>query len=209
MASIVIHMCVASEISKKIELKNYDEFLLGSIAPDISRVVGWSRDLSHFIYSKQSIYPDINKFLEKYGNKLDSDFMLGYFVHLYTDYLWFKYFLRDIKYKGLITLMDGTKIEYDENTFVKYLYNDYTNLNVKLIDEYNLDLSLLYNPVKIPNVEMDEIPIDRLQELLDAFSVIIENSKIKKKYLFDMSNIKEFILVSSNLIMSEILKNKG
>ena len=64
---------------------------------------------------------DINKFLEKYGNKLDSDFMLGYFVHLYTDYLWFKYFIRDIKYKGLITLMDGTKIEYDENIFVKYI----------------------------------------------------------------------------------------
>lgn len=118
--------------------------------------------------------------------------MLGYFVHLYTDYLWFKYFIRDIKYKGLITLRDGTKIDYEENTFRKYLYNDYTDLNVKLLDEYNLDLSLFYNPVITPNVKMDEIPIDRLQELVDASSVIIENSKSKKIYLFDMTNIKEF-----------------
>lgn len=209
MASIVIHMCVASEINKKIELKNYNEFLLGAIAPDISRVVGWSRDLSHFIDRRQSIYPNINKFLKKYGNKLDNDFMLGYFVHLYTDYLWFKYFIRDIKYKGIITLFDGTKIDYDENMFRKYVYNDYTNLNVKLLDEYNLDLSLFYNPVVMPKIKMDEIPIDRLQELLDASSVIIENSKIKKNYLFDLTNIKEFISVSCDLIISEILKNKG
>ena len=209
MASIVIHMCVASEINKKIELKNYNEFLLGAIAPDISRVVGWSRDLSHFIDRRQSIYPNINKFLKKYGNKLDNDFMLGYFVHLYTDYLWFKYFIRDIKYKGIITLLDGTKIDYDENMFRKYVYNDYTNLNVKLLDEYNLDLSLFYNPVVMPKTKMDEIPIDRLQELLDASSVIIENSKIKKNYLFDLTNIKEFISVSCDLIISEILKNKG
>ena len=209
MASIVIHMCVASEINKKIELKNYNEFLLGAIAPDISRVVGWSRDLSHFIDRRQSIYPNINKFLKKYGNKLDNDFMFGYFVHLYTDYLWFKYFIRDIKYKGIITLFDGTKIDYDENMFRKYVYNDYTNLNVKLLDEYNLDLSLFYNPVVMPKIKIDEIPIDRLQELLDASSVIIENSKIKKNYLFDLTNIKEFISVSCDLIISEILKNKG
>ena len=209
MASIVIHMCVASEINKQIKVKNYSEFLLGAIAPDISRVIGWSRDLSHFIDRKQNIYPDINKFLKKYGNKLDNDFMLGYFVHLYTDYLWFKYFIKDIKYKGLITLRDGTKIDYEENTFRKYLYNDYTDLNVKLLDEYNLDLSLFYNPVITPNVKMDEIPIDRLQELVDASSVIIENSKSKKIYLFDMTNIKEFVLVSCDLIISEILKKKG
>ena len=135
--------------------------------------------------------------------------MLGYFVHLYTDYLWFKYFIKDIKYKGLITLRDGTKIDYEENTFRKYLYNDYTDLNVKLLDEYNLDLSLFYNPVITPNVKMDEIPIDRLQELVDASSVIIENSKSKKIYLFDMTNIKEFVLVSCDLIISEILKKKG
>lgn len=205
MASVVIHMCVAHEVSKKIKLKNYNEFLLGTIAPDISKRIGWSRDLSHFIDS-DTTYPDLNRFLKKYGDKLDNDFILGYYVHLYTDYLWFKYFIGDIKYEGLITLKDGTKIDYDFSTFQKYLYNDYTNLNVKLLDEYDLDLSLFYNPLVKPDVVMDEIPVDRLQVLLNYSSTLIENSKVKKNYLFDISNVKEFVLVSTELISSEINK---
>lgn len=207
MASAVIHLCVAGDINKRLKIKNCNDFLLGSIAPDISKVVNTSRDLSHFIDRSKSIYPDINKFLEKY--KLDNDFILGYFVHLYTDYLWFKYFIGNIKYKGLITFLDGTKIEYDKDEFTKYLYNDYTNLNVRLLDEYDLDLSLFSNPIMLPNVLMDEIPVYRLPELLDATSVILENSREKKEYLFDIDSIKEFISYCSEVIFSEIQRLKG
>lgn len=103
-------------------------------------------------------------------------------------------------------MKDGTKIDYDVDTLKKYLYNDYTNLNVKLLDEYDLDLSLFYNPLVKPDVIMDEIPVDRLQELLDFSSVIIENSKAKKNYLFDTSNVKEFVSISTDLICGEIDK---
>ena len=206
MASIVIHMCVASEINKKIKVKNYDDFLLGSIAPDISKVVGWSRDLSHFINRNINNYPDVNSFLNKY--KINNEFLLGYYVHLYTDYLWFKDFIKNINYNGLITLIDGTKVDYDSKTFMKYIYNDYTNLNIKLIDEYNLDLSLFSNPINIPNVYMDEIPIEKLQELLDSASLIIENSKEHKEYLFDIYEIKKFIDYSVDIICNDIFKRQ-
>ena len=105
--------------------------------------------------------------------------------------------------------MDGHKVKYDREMFTKYLYNDYTNLNIRLLDEYDLDLSLFSNPVILPNVSMDEIPINRLQELLDASSVIIENSKVKKDYLFDIDRIKEFINYSVEVIFSEIQRKKG
>lgn len=52
---------------------------------------------------------------------------------------------------------------------------------------------------------MDEIPIERLQELLDATSVIIENSKEGKEYFFDIDSIKEFIESTVNLIVDKIL----
>lgn len=198
-------MCVASEVNKKIKVKNYNEFLLGSIAPDISKITGWSRDLSHFT-DENTTYPDIDRFLKKYGNKIDNDFILGYFVHLFTDYLWYKYFIRDIKYEGIITFNDGRMLKLDMESFRKYLYSDYTNMNVKLLDEYNLDLSLFYNPLVIPNVQMDEIPISRLQELLDSASLIIENSKEHKDYLFDITDVKNFITFSVQLICSEIEK---
>ena len=90
-------------------------------------------------------------------------------------------------------------------TLKKYLYNDYTNLNVKLLDEYNLDLSLFSNEVVLPKIYMDEIPIERLPELLDATSVIIENFKEGKEYLFDIDSIKEFIESAVNLIVDKIL----
>ena len=77
------------------------------------------------------------------------------------------------------------------------------------MNEYDIDLSLFYNPFIKPNIEMDEIPVDRLWKLLDTSSVIIENSKGKKNYLFDVTNIKEFVSVSSDLIIGEILKIKG
>ena len=144
-------------------------------------------------------------FLEKY--KLDNDFILGYFVHLYTDYLWFKYFIGDIKYKGLITFLDGIKLEYDKDEFTKYLYNDYTNLNVKLLDEYDLDLSLFSNPIMLPDVTMDEIPVHRFQELLDATSVIIENSKEKKEYLILMV-LRSLFLICQRLYLVKF-KGKG
>ena len=204
MASVCIHLCVASELNKKLKVDNYDEFLLGSIAPDIAKVIGTSRDVAHFIDRKISSYPNALKFLDKYN--LKNDFFLGYFVHLYTDYLWFKYFIGNIQYKGLITLLNGKKIDYDKDKFIKYLYNDYTNLNIRLLDEYDMDLSLFSNPICLPQVKMDEIPVERLPELLDASSVIIENSKEKTEYLFDIVAIKEFINFSVSILYNEIQK---
>lgn len=32
----------------------------------------------------------------------------------------------------------------DEELFIKNIYNDYTNLNIQLLDEYNMDLHILY-----------------------------------------------------------------
>ena len=109
----------------------------------------------------------------------------------------------------LIELKDGSIIDYDKELFQKYLYNDYTNLNIRLLDEYDMDLSLFSNPICLPQVKMDEIPVDRLQELLDSAGLIIENSKTQKAYLFDVSNVKEFITVSTDLICGEINKIRG
>ena len=72
---------------------------------------------------------------DKYGNRLDDDFVLGYYIHLYTDYLWFKYFVPDFCENGSLYKLDGTKEFVDDDKKLYYFYNDYTNLNIKLIDE--------------------------------------------------------------------------
>ena len=86
MASSVIHMAVATEINKVIK-RNNDMLLIGSIAPDISKLIGEDKTRSHFLIQGSDCIPDLNKFLNKYNYFLNDDFILGYYVHLYTDYL--------------------------------------------------------------------------------------------------------------------------
>ena len=90
MASSVIHICIANEINKTIN-RDSKKLLIGTIAPDISKLLGETKFYSHFLDNVNNNIPNINKFLEKYSNYLNDDFVLGYYIHLYTDYLWFKY----------------------------------------------------------------------------------------------------------------------
>ena len=205
MASALIHMAVANEVNKKLGRDN-KKLLLGSIAPDISKLVGEDREKSHFQINRDDP-PNLEAFLIRYKNYLNDDFVMGYYIHLYTDYLWVKYFISEIidKDKYIVTKLDGTKIKFDtEYLLYKYIYNDYTNLNINLIDEYNLDLKIFYEDLpKIDNI-IREIPMDKLDILQNKMSEIIENSKETKLYVFDLDNIKQFISVSTERIINNI-----
>ena len=194
MASAIIHICVAKEIEKNLKIKNLKDYYLGSIAPDIAKQIGRSKKESHFLYNEKDQVPNIDMFIKEYPDYKNNDFDLGYFIHLYTDKLWFDGFIDTLTYNSSIKLLDGTILNLDTEEIDNLIYNDYTNLNVQLIDEYNLDLSLFYEDFVIPNSKIKEIPIDKLNILIDKMSIIIENSKEEKAYLFDISNIKEFII---------------
>ena len=56
MASALIHLAVAKKILEKIHVENEYEYYLGSIAPDISKQIGQSKDKSHFIKIQKKIY---------------------------------------------------------------------------------------------------------------------------------------------------------
>lgn len=203
MASSVIHMCVAKKINEKLKMSQ-SELLLGSIAPDISKHLGETKTRSHFLNDDKTI--NIERFLDKYKEKLNSPFMMGYFIHLYTDLLWDKYFVSDIVDKDSIILLDGTKIENNADIYKKLIYNDYTNLNIQLIDEYALDLSLFYEEVTIPDIYMDEIPVDKLELIVQQCGLIIKNTKEAKAYTFNLDNVIPFIETSANLIYLKIME---
>ena len=177
-------------------LKNYSEEAIRSVAPN--------KTLFQFLYDNNKI--DINCFLDKYKSKLNDSFILGYFIHLYTDLLWDKYFVSDIVNKDSILLLNGDTIENTKENYKKLIYNDYTNLNVLLLDEYNLNLSLFYNEAVIPDITMDEIPVNKLGKLLDYTGVIIANTKENKAYTFRLENIVPFINTSAHLILLKIME---
>lgn len=205
MASSIIHMAVCNEVNKVIK-RNQDEILIGSIAPDISKHIGKTKEESHFLIDPDSDIPDINRFLKKYVKDLNDDFVLGYFIHLYTDYLWFNYFLKEIydEDKKMITKLDGSEFKCSGNMLSLYIYNDYTNLNLRLLDEYKMDLHIFYNEVpKFKNI-IEEIPMNDINIIINATKEIIENTKVHKDLVFDITNIKKFIELSTKLTLAEL-----
>ena len=198
MASCIVHIAISEEIYKRINNKNiinHYEYILGSIAPDISRVLNQDKRRSHFF--KEDNLPNINSFLKKYKTTLNKSFNLGYYIHLYTDLLFYRDFLplfikEDLLYTD-ITCLDKSKLKLSIEDTRDILYNDYSNLNIQVINEYNLDLDLFYTEYKIPDTNIDEIDIKKLNILIDKMGTIIETSKEDKQYIINISSIKSFI----------------
>ena len=199
MASIIMHIAVANQLYKKINNKvniKYNDYILGSIAPDISKTLNENRKESHFLDNSKGI-PNINMFLKKYLNTLDNSFNLGYFIHLYTDNLFYQdfyqLFIQDDFLQSKVKCLNGNVLNLTKEDRRKLLYNDYSNLNNLLIDEYNLNLELFYNEFIEPQTNITEIPINKLNLLIEQSGIIIENLTKEKNYIIDISSIKSFI----------------
>jgi len=206
MASSMIHIAVASELNKRIKADE-SKLLIGTIAPDISKLIGESKQKSHFLTENNDI-PNLEMFLEKYKEHLNDSFVLGYYIHLFTDYLWFKYFIPKIYDKDLITKLDGTIVRCVDQMAQLYIYNDYTNLNIKLIDEYNLNLRIFYNSIPKINNIIDEIQMDKLYLIINKAGEIIMNTKVKKDMVFNMEHIRNFIELCVDIIFNDLKKQK-
>lgn len=204
MASAVIHLAVAKELEKYLKIENKKDYTIGAIAPDIAQQLKIEKTKSHFIYNTKSDIPNIKLFKEKYKNFMSNSFELGYFTHLYTDKLWFDGFIDSLTYSNSIKLLDGTIIHVPQKEIKELIYNDYTNLNTIIIDKYNIDLSLFYEEYQKPNTSIEEIPIDKLNILIDKMGVIIENSKLEKSYIFDITLIDNFINTCVEKIIKEL-----
>ena len=143
-------------------------------------------------------------FVAKYPNFKENDFDIGYYIHLYTDKLWFEEFMEKITFNNALKLLDGTIINTSQEEIQSIIYSDYTNLNISVIDEYELDLSLFYEDFKKPKTSIKEIPVENLDILINKMGIIIENSKEEKKYSFNIELIKDFINNTCKKIKEEI-----
>lgn len=211
MASTIMHIAVADLLYKKIKDKiniNYYEYILGSISPDISKIINEPKEKSHFLDNNNGI-PNIDKFKEKYKENLNNSFDLGYFIHLYTDKLFYEdyypLFIEDKFFTSIIKCLDKTILKVRPEDKRQMLYNDYTNLNKQLIEEYDLNLDIFFNELIIPDTTITEIPIHKLNYLLDNASIIIQNISKEKAYIIDITSIKSFINDCAHEIYSYLI----
>ena len=204
MASSIIHIAISKKVNKYLK-RNESKLFIGTIAPDISKLLNQTKERSHFLTEDNDI-PNLDLFLSKYEEFLEDDFVMGYYLHLLEDYFWFKYFIPEIidEDKSLVKNLKGEVVRLDKNQIIEYVYSDYTNLNISLIDYYNLDLKIFYNELPMFNNIIKEIPMDKLEIVVDKMGVIIENSKESKEYLFNMENVINFIDLSTTLILNHL-----
>lgn len=208
MASAIIHLAVAKVLENNLHIENKKDYYLGSITPDISKQIGQSKQKSHFLYNTKKNVPNIKMFTDKYKDFKNNSFELGYYIHLVTDKIWFDEFFETIVCGQSLRLLDGTIIQTTQQEIQNILYSDYSNLNIQIIDEYQMDLSLFYEDFKIPKTKITEIPIEKLNILIDKMGIIIENSKNNKNYVCEISEIKNFIEQTKIYILEKLELNE-
>lgn len=154
MPSWFTHLATATELMKKLDVDDKNAFLIGSLMPDAERYVVKDFSIrvpycdSHFssyqdVCGTQEILPDVDKFLYYYKNKLNNPAVLGYLVHLLTDFYWnnltyARYTLRD-ENKGFIgiRLNDGTKINCERFERSKTKFVDFAIFEESFIKSGN------------------------------------------------------------------------
>lgn len=188
------HLYIANELNKKIKL-NINEFLLGNVLPDIYS--GWIiknaskieiYDTSHvgkktLLDGKRYTLPDIEKFEEENKELFrDNTLLLGYFVHILTDYFFNKYTFQNHYVK-------------DENskTIGCYLKNgEFLSGNVESVKKYkHLDFSLFSNK-KLK--EIDDLQIEYKSNYIDKCKQIKTMEIFQEDLIKTVSYLNEILI---------------
>ncbi len=122
MAGYLIHLIIANEYMKNFrnDIKNKNEFINGVIYPDSVKIKGETH-YSNCYSADVNLY----EFVKDKEDELDTDFNKGYFLHLFTDYLFYnKYFI----------------LPNNIHNITEIVHNDYDLLNKKLLNEYKIEI---------------------------------------------------------------------
>ena len=187
MPCLAIHLAVAKKYLEKHKEENKEDFILGTIAPDVNMEninnyingVDASKNSHHFgtnyettsviEYMKRKV--DFSKFFAQ--NDINTSFLRAYFLHLLCDYYFFGEYIKDEKFAGL-SFQDAVKIGF----------NDYNLITPKLIKEYELEIPEQIKDI-VSGVGIGEIKL--LDETtVDSFINEMSNldlQKEKEKYI--------------------------
>ena len=176
MASTIIHLAVAKKVREKIKINNERDYYLGSIAPDLAKQIGTSRIESHFLINTKEDTPNLKIFKKRYPTYPSSN---------------------SVKADHPSTILGCWVINHNFHGVKK---------GNQIIDQYHLDLSIFYEEFIVPKTTIKEIPVDKLDILINKMGLLIENSKEEKTYTLDIYSITNFIDKTANRILNE-LKN--
>lgn len=132
------HLEVAKRLNSKLNLKDneYIEFLFGNILPDINNayiVTDISNKISHNItHFNKDNYKGYSNFYNEYKDYMDNKIVLGYYTHLYTDYI----FNNDFYSKEEHTIDNKNELRILKQSDFKLFNNNFSGNS---IDTKNID----------------------------------------------------------------------
>lgn len=164
MPGYIVHIAIGQEYLRKHRMRYSEEFIKGTIAPDLTD------DKSKTHYGKSPAYTNLKNFLSE--NKIDTEYMQGYFLHLIADYLFYNKYL--------------DKIEKPQ------IYNDYDMTNQKLIDKYNLKvIKEVKDKISFIKGTPKILTLDLANKVIDEISSM-DIEKIKKEVKEDNENWNKY-----------------
>ncbi len=248
MASFIIHHTAGMEFLKSLQESSnisltqddINDFLLGNLIVDSVRSKDWQevqeeKIATHFRsrdkleYATQ--YPDLGAFLEKYKELVTSDYSaLGYFFHLFTDYMFFTYlFDKTFEYYdesgNVVELQDYVKSVHVKKTDKcvsleefygsddRGIYHDYTVMNRIVLDEFGLEVDIdamlewAKNNFHNPGIEeVDYAGIESVLNKLRGYLKSTDEVQDKSLNVFRPEDVTEFIRSVTKVFISEYYK---
>lgn len=182
MGSAVMHLCIGKKVAQKLNNSDRKEFLIGNLAPDLSKLTNQSRYISHFlkkveINGVEREVPDLSRFISEYKDRLNEPFVQGYLCHLISDDIWFRDYIPNhvvaiTEDKSQILLRDiDDYIPYAD--FKKMMYSDYSKTNKYLFELYKLNLKKFDN-MDIQNPKVKEFEFEEIHKLIEQISYFLE-----------------------------------
>ena len=162
MAGYVIHLAIGEEYIRRYngDIKDKAEFLEGVVAPDRTN------DNLKAHYGEKDLVESLKNFLEQNKEQLENDYIKGYFLHLFTDYIFYgKYFSRGHYYEDydrtnkVIIEKYNVKVPKELEQFAKFVDGEPKHLKYHLIYEIielSIENSIKENIEKILKGEYDE-----------------------------------------------------
>ena len=194
MAQRMIHYLFGEILSRQIEIKDKDRFLIGSILPD-AYVDGSERNITHFKYKLKpdnKEYFDFNKFREQYFELMQrDDLYLGYYMHLVED-AFYRQFLHSYQFKKPCNKEE-----------VALLHNDYHILNSYIIEKYDIQ-NVLKKPFGFEQEPICKIATFGIDVFIETMVYDFIEKTLGETYFLTENMLDEFIEKYMVLGMKEL-----
>jgi len=188
MGSFSMHIAISKKLKEKFSFG--DDFILGTVLPDLYKILLKNREITHFEEENSREWiPNVEKFCEEYKDK-QTEIAYGYLAHLVQDKIWFK----DYHNKMFVEeLEDGKYYRYkkdntihEEKEYLKNIYTDYTIINKYLVKKYSLNREEINEEIKRCIINSENI-IEK-KELID----LIDTTIIDYSLIYDENGVKTF-----------------